>query len=111
METHGPHMSNGPRTGEKASKGKPMPTPLALSGVRGVTKHPGWEGRKLSKPWQVLFKHKGKPQTFGYFGSAAEAAWERDLQRMELGYEAEGFYNFRLERVQQQQLRRLSRWM
>ncbi len=31
------------------------------------------------------------------FVTAEEAAWEQDLKRLELGYEAEGFYNFGLQ--------------
>ncbi len=34
-------------------------------------------------------------QHFGRF--AEEATWEHDLKRLELGYEAEGYYNFRLQ--------------
>ncbi len=36
-------------------------------------------------------------QTFGEFATAEEAAWEQDLKRLELGYEAEGFYNYKLQ--------------
>jgi hypothetical protein len=32
-----------------------------------------------------------------YFATVEEAAWEQDLQRLELGYEAEGYYNFKLQ--------------
>ncbi len=38
---------------------------------------------------------RAKVQYFVYF--AEEAAWEHDLKRLELGYEAEGFYNYKLQ--------------
>ncbi len=36
-------------------------------------------------------------QHFGTFATAEEAAREHDLKRLELGYEDEGYYNFRLQ--------------
>jgi hypothetical protein len=39
--------------------------------------------------------HQGKMCSFGTFHTAEEAAWEHDLKRLELGHEAEGFYNLR----------------
>ncbi len=45
----------------------------------------------------MQFKHQGRVQSFGYFATPEEAAWEQELQRLELGFEAEGFYNFRLQ--------------
>jgi hypothetical protein len=52
---------------------------------------------KRSKPWQVRFQHEGRQQHFGQFTIAEQAAWEQDLKRLELGYEAEGFFNFILQ--------------
>ncbi len=34
---------------------------------------------------------------------AEEAAWEQHLKRLELGYEDEGYYNFRLQLGQEEQ--------
>jgi hypothetical protein len=53
--------------------------------------------KQLNKPWQVRFKHQGSMKHFGYFSTAEEAAWEHDLKRLELGYEDEGFYNYKLQ--------------
>ncbi len=55
----------------------------------------GGTANKRSK--QVRFRHQGKLQTFGMFSTAEEAAWEHDLKRLELGYEDEGFYNYKLQ--------------
>ncbi len=58
--------------------------PFGLSGFRGVRKK---GGHKRNRPFQVLFSHQGKQQTFSCFATAEEAAWEQDLRRLELGYE------------------------
>jgi hypothetical protein len=71
-----------------------MPKPLGRSGFRGVHKV---TSKQRNKPWQVAFKHQGKLQHFGCFTTAEEAAREHDLKRLELGYEDEGFYNYKLQ--------------
>ncbi len=47
----------------------------------------------------MRFQHQGKVQNFGSFATAEEAAWEHDLKRLELGYEDEGFYNYKLQQA------------
>ncbi len=47
----------------------------------------------------------GRMRSFGFFDTAEEAAWEHDLKRMELGHEAEFFYNFRLQLGEQRRMR------
>jgi hypothetical protein len=100
-------MGNEARKVARARKGKPNPYPAGLSSFKGCT---NWLAGKLSQPWgTVPFQHEGKLQHVGTF--AKEAAWEQDLKRLELGYEDEGYFNFRLHRMWQQQLRRLCRWL
>ncbi len=79
------------------------PVPPGLSGYRGITK---LVDKKRPKPWRVIFYHEGKAQCFGTFATAEEAAWEQDLKRLELGYEDEGFYNYKLQLGQADKQRR-----
>jgi hypothetical protein len=85
-----PAKGNGGRAGKK----KPKATLSPRSGFKGVQKT---THEQVNMPWRAQFRHQGKVQNFGSFATAEEAAWEHDLKRLELGYEDEGFYTYKLQ--------------